>query len=295
MTSDTDLVTRIRELQWRQGAVLPTEITEAARAQLPADFEPTDWGIVISQSCDIVHQHKTKPFENEPYIEVLIARRWTGKKPDSTFVAGKNARRILFAGDDTDHGQVRLQASIHERHRVDRKLLATVGPSTSRTLNNKTRQLLIQWVGKRYLRSGYPDGLNIGANPSRKTLESALNMREAIIHSIWMTYEILEDGPDARYHLVFVVAIKQEAVASQWDEQRRHLVDELKAAWRSSHRRKISCPWHETLKSVTLKVEVEVVQAEQMTVQRISDERLKRYDADWITYDSEGDELPFQV
>lgn len=42
-------------------------------------------------------------------------------------------------------------------------------------------------------------------------------------------------------------------------------------------------------------VEIEVVQAEQMTVQRISDEELKRYDVDWITYDSEGDELPFQV
>lgn len=72
-------------------------------------------------------------------------------------------------------------------------------------------------------------------------------------------------------------------------------MNELKAAWRPSHRQAIPCPWHETLASATLDVEIDVVQAEQMTVQRISDERLKRYDADWITYDSEGDETPFQV
>ena len=165
MTDAADQVDQLRKHDWRQGSVLPPALMVAARDAAsrhhprPIEIQPDDWLIVTSHTCDV--RNRGKP-ENEPTVEVLVARVHTGK-PDSREIHGKNSRRLHSEGVQSGTS-VRLVASVHDRLLIDRLVLAQHPPDANRIIgnpslgkNDRTVETLATWVAKRYQRQAFPD------------------------------------------------------------------------------------------------------------------------------------------
>lgn len=138
----------IRARGWRQGSIirpaaLPPE--SIADRSLPENTLL----YVLTHDCDLVQAD----FEKEPYVELLVMAPIN--QPDGNFAFGRHPRLldIQLAG-----GAFRL--CCHDRLRLSRPLLAGIDPLREMAADPYLRDLIAEWMAKRYLRPAFPDAFN---------------------------------------------------------------------------------------------------------------------------------------
>jgi len=143
-----DKAVNIRERGWRQGSVLiPTNLDPEIRDGL--SLHEDSLLFVLTQDCDLVQPD----FEKEPYVELLEIRPVT--TVDGNYEHGRNARKLDFF-----LGESAYRASCHDRHRLNRAILANIEPSGYHPVERTLCDMVADWIAKRYARPAFPDAFN---------------------------------------------------------------------------------------------------------------------------------------
>ena len=116
------------ESEWSQGTVVPHDLLPFGT--LPTSV-PTDAKlIVLSHDCDLVNLS----YEAEPFVELFVARPRAAENRDDLLFNGKNPRKLQFFAQA--NGETRLyEIDVHEKYRVDRRILEKVQPDPSITIH----------------------------------------------------------------------------------------------------------------------------------------------------------------
>jgi hypothetical protein len=103
---------------------------------------------VLSQDCDIVGSEA-----KEPFIELIAGQAIVKASGDCRL--GKNPRLLHL-----ELSSEIIELSIHDRFRVEKTYFAGAGRCPTGQLFEEQRDILKRWVGRRYLRSPFPDEFN---------------------------------------------------------------------------------------------------------------------------------------
>ncbi len=265
MSAEFDAVA-IERHGWRQGSVLGPEVLRAARDRAPAGITvaDTDWLIVTSHDCDVVNER----LEKEPVVEVLRAEVVTRKAPDKQQVGGRNPRVLQLQVDDGG-ASVILNAKVHERWTLDRALLSTEAPA--RSLDDKTRRLIAEWLAKRYIRAAFPNAFDARWRAHLRTWTSLLEKHSRWIQGVYLRLSTLgELDEQTPYKVHLIVAPPADAKKqSGWATKREELEREIEAFWKQFGPG-IECAG------------VDVVGTDELTLAEIAP--YQRFDADWVSF-----------
>jgi hypothetical protein len=142
---------KVRELGWRQGAVLPPSLFAAVQGATDLTFkEGESFPVVVSQDCDVAHQSYTQ----EP--DVGIVRATIIPYPNGNFRYAKSAR-TLHTDCSLDGAQKTLELKAQDRRRLDRRILEGSGPDNKVVLKSEDVVLLGRWLANRFRRASFPD------------------------------------------------------------------------------------------------------------------------------------------
>jgi len=286
VTEAQALIAALRGHGWQQGSVLPPSVVAAAQknSRWPQHIVvgPNDWLIVVSHACDL----RNRKAENEPDVEVLVARPHAGKKADSRETHGRNSRRLQFEGleGEVNRTTIRLVAHANERFAIDRLLLADSPPDQRRFVGhpgqtpNPTLQVLITWITKRYQRQAFPDEFDQVASQARQKVDEFLTKRAGEILGVFIAFADRGDR-NPRFHLEFRIAIKTKSVVEDWPGQKAELEKAFETCWEGVP---------------NVEVEVAAIQASHFSIGEISEGTFMKFDRDWISYadDPEGEPAP---
>ena len=272
MTDAEVRVNQLREHGWRQGSVLPKSVIDAARAQAdghwPTHFSVAedDWLIVVSHACDI---RNPKP-DNEPIVEVLVARLHAKKKADSRATFGKNSRTLHFEGQQSGT-TVKLVASAFERFAVDRLLLGDAPPDPQRQIRDLPLRILISWITKRYQRQGFSDDFDRGVNTAKAKdrVNDFLTTHAKTLLGVFIAFaDRVNVTP--RFHAEFRLVVKTAAVQASWTAQETTLVNAFEACWHGVE---------------GVDVDAVAVQANHFSIGEMTEGKFQKFDRDWISYE----------
>lgn len=221
MTPEDVEMQRIEAQGWRQGCVLPVAC-HAEVAQLPdveTPLEPEDACIVVSQSCDLVHHDA----QQEPYAELLIAKRLTGPA-DPLLRNRRNPRRLHF--ELAVQGRsVGYEAWAWRRCWLRRVVLARHQPDGERGLpDERALRMILDWLAARYRRVALPSAFQRRLKPVQKklrTLTAKLTDTSAILIAL-SSHEELGDTED--YQVRLILTLPQDEFAQV---ERRSAMEQL--------------------------------------------------------------------
>lgn len=202
---------------WRQGSVLPKHLCNSAKGsfKLFPPLEPEALVIIISQDCDILHHS----YEGEPYVETLIARPLPGNQRNGNHFHGKNPRQLQFALQ-TDTSTQLYSVNIHEKSRIDRKLLLEGLPEPSIQLDSVIIELLVRWTAKRYTRAAFPNEFNERCRPAANRIRDRLQSKGELITAIFLelnSYEELE--LTQTYEVTIYATARRETCENEREEE----------------------------------------------------------------------------
>ena len=145
-----DLGSKMKEKGWEQGSFVPISCVCE---------EGYDVAIMISHSCDIVHSTKSGKKEEEPFVEILLAKQ-LADACDGNCMSGRNARKyhlnLSVNGKDKPH-----EILYCDHIRVDRLKLAEYSPETSiKFIHPNELEGIKRWMARRYIRIALPDAFN---------------------------------------------------------------------------------------------------------------------------------------
>jgi hypothetical protein len=188
----TDLHQEIKERGWKQGSWL-----------LVNDGNSFGLGfgtyIVVSQDCDLINSS----IEKEPFVELVLISKI--EKIDSRCIGGKNPRKLHFR-----HNTKIYECQIKDRFFVDRNCLKDNSPCNES--EEETKDLLIEWIIKRYNRTAFPDNFNkrIDKNKKKEIQELLKNYLDDIcgLYVQLSTFEELDDREN--YAINLYVLVKDE-------------------------------------------------------------------------------------
>lgn len=265
MAAEFDAVA-IESHGWRQGSVLGPELLRAARDRAPAGITvaDTDWLIVTSHDCDVVNER----LEKEPVVEVLRAEVVARKVPDKQQAGGRNPRVLQVQVDDGGTPVI-LNAKVHERWTLDRAWLSIEAPA--RSLDDKPRRLIAEWLAKRYIRAAFPNAFDARWRAELRNWTGLLEKHSRWIQGVYLrlsTLRELDEPSPYKVHLI-VAAPADAKKQSGWPTKREELEREIEAFW----------------KQFGLGIEcagVDVVGTDELTLAEI--EPYQRFDADWVSF-----------
>ena len=194
-------MSRIEDLGWRQGSILPSELLERLAATHGFGIGEHDFGITVSQDCDLVQQS----LELEPTFEVLVARAQSGDLQGPK-THGKNPRVLQFQCRDRVY-----EISMRERYFADRRLLQECGPEVAFVLPERTRKLIPRWMALRYARTAFPTAFNVRIASSVDRIKKILDKRGIDITAIFMVMAMDELPESTPYEISIVATISAEA------------------------------------------------------------------------------------
>jgi len=192
ITTKKDLHQEIKEKGWKQGSCLLVEDSNSFGLS-PGLY------IVLSQDCDLINTS----LEKEPYIELVFVNEI--EKTDGRCSGGKNPRKLHFC-----HQTKNYECQIKDRLFVDRNLLRITTPLCH--LDNKTKNLLIDWVIKRYNRTAFPDNFNKRVTKKqKKEIDKLLQAHYSDIHDLYIQLSTFEELDDKRkYKINLFILVKDE-------------------------------------------------------------------------------------
>lgn len=208
---------------WRQGSVIPRELLPSSL--LPEDLDPVAKLVLLSHSCDVVHTS----YEAEPYAEFLIAHRVAAI--DGSKTKGKNPRRlqlpISINGEETFH-----EISIHDKARMDRKLLENGSPDPHCLISPGNIRLLGTWAGKRYHRHAFPDAFNRRTSGATKRLKRSLERNGHAVLGVFLYLDTDRELPETDDYRIMVWVVAERSATENDEEEQKllSLVAEISAA-----------------------------------------------------------------
>lgn len=181
---------------WRQGHVLPDSVARSI-PEFGNSLGPDDLVVVVSTDCDVA----AIDFEKEPFFEGLIAR--LTQTSNGNLRHGKNPRRIQV-GLLIDGLPTLFEASIDERHRVERELLADADPDWNRRLPPNDLRCLRLWLAKRYYRTAFPGSFNERIAPVVDRIRRRARQGGEYISGFWVALNTFDELPNAEaYEVAF--------------------------------------------------------------------------------------------
>jgi len=144
----------IEEKGWRQGGILQEEDTDKLLEPCDDQRGDDDIGIVISQSCDLIHDD----FIAEPYAEIIIGT--IVQEENGHFTAAKNPRLLHLRLSHQDGSEQAIELTPIRRYRVERSQLIDIVPDQTRYLQKQQIQYLARWLAGRYERAALPTAFN---------------------------------------------------------------------------------------------------------------------------------------
>ena len=196
----------IKDHDWRQGSVLPTEFAQRVALSRFPDWGADDRAIVISQDCDIVHGS----YEVEPFVELIRAK--VSSVENAMTRHGRNPRRLqLEAGADRF-----LDLSVHDRWSIARSELEAHAPESGLSVDGESLHILVEWIAKRYTRPAFPDAFNERRNASTKKIEKALKKDGKLITGLFLAISPnAECPPQESYKIALRVTATKETLATK--------------------------------------------------------------------------------
>ncbi len=152
----------IRTNGWRQGSLLlPANLPREVVASL--DLADGALLYVLTHDCDLVQPD----FEKEPSVEFLVVVPIS--KADGNYLHGRHPRIIDVL---TKGGAFR--ASCHSRTVLKREILCSIRPAGGPAFDDYTRDVISQWISKRYIRPAFPDAFNFRLRHQGKAIQKFL-------------------------------------------------------------------------------------------------------------------------
>lgn len=260
---------------WRQGAVLGPNLATEARKLAPSviEFAQSDWLIVTTHDCDVVNPK----LEKEPTVELLRAAVVQKGKPDKQQAWGRNPREMQLEVGDGSGDSVVLSMRVHERWSMPRELLMTEAPR--QVLPNKSRQLVAEWLAKRYIRAAFPTAFDVRWRSRMKEWTDLLGKESPWVQGVYLRVSPnteLDDATPYRIHLI--IATPAEASKDpMWLTKKIELELLVEEFW------KVFSPGIDC-------VGVEVIPTSKLTLADI--EPYKRFDADWVSFADDSPATP---
>lgn len=165
---------------WLQGSI----VDNAELLNLTTGVEKEWIGIVASQSCDIANRN----FEQEPVVEILIAKKIPIEKVDGNCTYNKNPRVLHFEIDeligDSEIVQSNFEVEAASKFSVGKEIFFECTPSTSKYLTAANLSAFPHWLASRYARSAMPDEFNNriqAADPRRKLRKKAKSLNAELV------------------------------------------------------------------------------------------------------------------
>lgn len=174
-----DAGSRLRELGWHQGALIPVSVGTELATLLP-NFEHA---VVASQDCDIV-----APVSLEATVDLLPAE--LSVEVNGELLYGKHPRRLCVALENGQFATVdiRQRATVHKGDLVDN------APNGDAAVKLPDRKLLAKWLGKRYSRHAFPDAFNERLRAQKSKLDALSKRPESrFITAILLQLETEEE------------------------------------------------------------------------------------------------------
>ncbi len=189
---------KLEKAGWRQGSLVRTHDIGVLLKQSSFHNDENPIVIVASHSCDIAHNS----LENDPYIELSIARKISSSNGNYTF--NKNVRVLhttVLVRTETPEIYVELfvELKAYDKISIDKSLLVDLTPDPGRFLINKELDCYVSWLSYRYVRPALPTAFNdkiASADPKGKRKKKAklLNQHLSGIYvEISPDAEILDD------------------------------------------------------------------------------------------------------
>jgi hypothetical protein len=194
---------QIKELGWKQGAILPEALCRELRAAGALGTLHTEAAVlvVISHDCDVTNDSLAV----EPRCELLAARIIADSERDGSLCHGRNPRRLQLALSD-DGRAVLAVAHAGDRALVAREWLLRAKPDRSRALPQQSLDDLVLWLTKRYTRAAFPDQFNERTRGAQKAIRAALRDHGHDIREIFLAMGSWDELPALQAYQVTVVA-----------------------------------------------------------------------------------------
>ncbi len=215
----TAIEERLRVAGWRQGDVVVQIWTDHLldlcidRRPVPADGSTRL--VLISQDCDIVADE-----QREPYLELVMGSLTAEIRPD--LAQGKNPRRLHLPCLGAQ-----LDISIHDRFRIIKEGFGEATRDADSSLDVSSRDCLRRWLGRRYLRSAFPDAFNLRLGAS-KTFARFGKSELAKKVSVILFETVEEELPsDKSYPLNVLVGISDDVSLTERAELEAKLTSSL--------------------------------------------------------------------
>jgi hypothetical protein len=193
-----ECVEAIQANGWKQGSVLLSESFPKMPDGINDDNESIF--IVLTQDCDLVQDD----FEKEPYVELLKATP-ASDGLNGNFAHGKNPRII-----DIQIGEQVYRASCHDRALIDRKHLISVSASEIHQVSPQARDMITEWIAKRYTRPAFPGTFNDRLRPEAKAIGKMLKTSGHYFEDILINCSPETEKPKESYILMVWMVMRTE-------------------------------------------------------------------------------------
>lgn len=169
------------ESGWQQFCILCPSDYDSLCELAHIDINPDDLLLVVTQTCDLVSDVK-----KEPYFEVICLRP-LDRPPSGDHLHGKNSRRLELTLDIPGIPQNYWFIQAYERFFVRHEILKDISP-IFKIDDDITRNLLIDWITKRYNRTAFPEAFEQRWKERKKQIEGIIRQFE-LVQDIYIRME----------------------------------------------------------------------------------------------------------
>lgn len=190
---------------WSQSAVIPESLRAVINQNASQSIKDDDVLIVLSQSCDLIHHD----YDNEPYVEVIIASPLNSDKLDKSLFDSRNPR-VLQLHIIIDGNQHLFQIKSHNKISFPRNLLEDHKPRENIKILGSN---IPMWIGKKYFRPALPNNFNSRFN--QEAVKKILKKNHEPIERFFLnlkSFKELEDDEIYEVEMLGVVSDKAKMV-----------------------------------------------------------------------------------
>lgn len=150
---------KIAQNGWEQGSIIDAFFLR--QLSDTRAFSDSDIGIVLTQSCDLLHES----FESEPFVEIVVASAI--QIVEKSYANARHPRIVDFY---INGGASNYRVTAADLVTIPREALAIVSPSKKLAISKADLFVLQEWRVNRFIRVARPDNFNQALNFQRKKL-----------------------------------------------------------------------------------------------------------------------------
>lgn len=151
---------KIAHAGWEQGSIISAE--SLRKLSNSRTFEDSDLGVVLTQSCDLLHDC----FKSEPSVELVIA-----SSIEAVEKKYANARHPRIVDFHINGDKLPCRVTAADLMTFPRNSLAEVTPSDKLKIGKADLYVLQEWRVNRFIRVARPDDFNVALNLQEKKLK----------------------------------------------------------------------------------------------------------------------------